>query len=760
MYQELEKFLKFSYGIVLYMFIFISFFMVEKYELIICEKPNAAKKVAEALADKKPTKKTTKKVSYYELEHGGKKIVVGCAVGHLFNLAEKDKKKGWSYPVFSYEWKPSYEVSKASAFSKAYLDVLKKLAKNAGEFTVACDYDIEGSTIGWNVVSLVCKKKDGKRMKFSTLTKDELIDSYSNASKHLDFPQIESGVTRHSLDWIWGLNLSRALTLSVKNSIGMFKLLSTGRVQGPTLKVLHDKEVEISKFKSKPYWEIELLGQTKLSEGVDAWHKEGKFWDNKKAKDVLKKCKGKKAFVSNVSKKEFKQQPPNPFDLTSLQVEAYGTLGLSPKRTLELAQDLYTNGWISYPRTSSQQLPESINYKKILKGLSKRFVDECKFLLGKKSLKPNNGKKKDPAHPAIYPTGELPKKLDDKSLGLYELISRRFFATFGDVAVRETLTVEIDVNKEVFITKGTRTKEKGWHLLYGRFVRLEEVELPKLEVKDEIKVDEIKIHDKETKPPARYTEASLVKEMEKRGLGTKGTRSMIVQNLFDRKYIIDKRIQVTDLGMSTINTLGKYCPEILDVSLTNNFEKEMEMIQDGKKKGDEVISEAKDFLTKALKHFKKNEKEIGKELGKAAIETRDKESYIGKCPVCKKGNLHMRRGKFGMFAACDRYEEGCSTTFALPKSGLVKGAEKDCEHCGYPMIIVIRARRKPQEVCINPDCPPKKEEEERLLKLAKEVKCPKCGSELIVRKSVFGGFLACPGFPKCRYIHVEKNDSK
>src|SRR3989338_5238546 len=145
-------------------------------------------------------------------------------------------------------------------------------------------------------------------MKFSTLTKDELIESYETASLHLDFPQIESGETRHILDWLWGLNLSRALTLSVKNSLGMFKILSTVRVQGPTLKILHEREKEIAAFKPVPYWEIELNGETNKKEKINAWHKEDKFWNKAKAETVLKNTKGKKAFVSGVDLKEFKQK--------------------------------------------------------------------------------------------------------------------------------------------------------------------------------------------------------------------------------------------------------------------------------------------------------------------------------------------------------------------------------------------------------------------------------------------------------------------
>ena len=733
------------------------FIMAGKYELIISEKPNASKKIAEALADKKVTKKSVGKVSYYELTHKGKSIVVTCAVGHLFNLAEKDK-KAWTYPIFNFEWKPSHLVSKESKFTKDYADVIKKLSKDAESFIVATDVDVEGDVIGWNIIRFICNKNDAKRMKFSTLTKDELIESYENASEHLNFPQIESGETRHSLDWMWGLNLSRALTLSVKNSVGMFKILSTGRVQGPALKVLYDREKEIKAFKPTPYWEIELLGSTPKNEKIDAWHKEDKFWDKKKADSVVVKCKNKKAIVSSIEIKEFKQRPPFPFDLTSLQIEAYSVLGLSPHRTLEIAQDLYTNSLISYPRTSSQKLPPSINYKKILSSLSKVFQDECKILMNKKDLRPNEGKKEDAAHPAIYPTGELPDKLDERSHSLYELIVRRFFATFGDEAVRETMKIELDVNKEIFISSGTRTKEKGWHILYGRFVKLEEEEFPELSKGDEIKVKDLILHDKETKAPPRYNEASLIKDLEQKNLGTKATRSAIIQNLYDRNYIKEKSIKVTDIGMKTTETLERYCPDILDENLTRKFEDDMQLIENAEKKGHEVIEDAKTFLTGSLKNFKKHEKDIGEGLGKAAIETRDKEAFIGKCMKCKEGDLQIRRGKFGMFAACSKYPD-CKTTFTLPKFALVKPANKACSICNYPMILVIKAKRRPQELCINPDCESKKADEKKLEEYVKDKKCPNCGSQLIIKKSGYGSFGACPGYPKCKYIlPVAKDD--
>ena len=727
------------------------------YELIICEKPAQAKKVAEALADKKPIKKEINKVAYYELTHKNKQIKVGCAVGHLYNLAEKNK-KAWTYPIYEFEWKPAYEVSKNSKFSKIYVDALIKLAKDAEEFTVATDFDVEGSVIGWNVIHFICKKENGKRMKFSTLTKDELIESYENAMPHLDFEQIESGITRHSLDWLWGMNLSRALTLSIKNSGGIFKILSTGRVQGPTLKVLYEREKEIEVFKPEPYWEIDLLGKTKEKKQIEAEYKKGKFWDKKEADSILKKCKDKEGTITKVEIKEFTHKPPTPFDLTSLQLESHSLLGLSPTITLQIAQDLYMGGYISYPRTSSQKLPQSLGFKKILEKLKKIFKPECEFLLKKDKLIPNEGKKEDAAHPAIYPTGETPKNLEGKKAELYELIARRFFAVFGNDAVRETSSIEIDVNQEIFISRGTRTKSRGWYELYGKFLRLEEYEFPNLKKEDKIDIEEIKLYSKETKPPARFNEASIIKEMESLNIGTKSTRANIVQNLFDRNYIVDKQIKVTELGKKTIESLEKYCPEIIDAKLTKEFEDDMELIQEGKKKGNIIISDAEKFLDKTLKNFKKHEKEIGKNLSEAAIETRDVMSYIGKCPKCKEGELHSRKGKFGIFAACNRYEKGCETTFPLPKNGLVKSADKTCEKCNYPIILLIKPRRKPQEICINPECPIKLEQENKIKEFVKGKKCPNCGNELIVKNGIYGIFAACPGYPKCKYIEKIPRD--
>ena len=674
-------------------------------ELIISEKPNAAKKIAEALADKNLKSNKSGKVTYFTLEHDGKQITVVPAVGHLFNLKSTDK--GWTYPSFGMDWLPSYEVSKGAAFTKPYVSLIKKLSKSADEIIVACDFDIEGSLIGWNVVKYACKKKDGKRMKFSTLTKEELRKSYENASKHLDFPQIEAGETRHFLDAYFGFNISRALTLSIKEAGKGFKILSTGRVQGPALKVIVEREKEIQAFKPVPYWELELL-----TNKLNAWHEKDKFWDKKEADQVLKNTKGKKAVIEKIEKKQYKQAPPNPFDLTSLQIEAYRTIRTTPKQTLSLAQELYTEGLISYPRTSSQKIPESIGYKKIIKDLAHNddFTKHSKELLKKSNLKPNNGKKDDKAHPAIHPTGEIADLKDKRHKDLYDLIVHRFLATFGDDAIRETNTVKIDVNNEKFIAKGTKTKEPGWHTLYGRFLNLKEEELPSLEEGEELEVKEIKLHSKETQPPKRYTQASIIKKMESIGIGTKATRSEIIQTLYDRHYIVDDQVKATNLGIKIVETLEKYTPEIIDEKLTKHFEDNMEEIQEGKKHKDEILKEAEHSLTKVLKKFKSKEKLIGTALGDAYIETRNVISIVGKCPACKEGDLRITysRKTKSKFIACNKYPE-CKTTFSLPRGALIKPTKKECKSCNFPILLVIRKGKRPYEYCINPNCPKKLE---------------------------------------------------
>ncbi|OGI15498.1 DNA topoisomerase I, partial [Candidatus Micrarchaeota archaeon RBG_16_49_10] len=448
------------------------------FTLIITEKPQAAEKIASALSEG-PVRKKGKGGAYWlEFERNGKLHVCVPAVGHLYVLNTK-KGDGWSYPIFDIDWVPTY-TRKGTEYTKKYLKNIEDLQDGADEFIVATDFDVEGEVIGYNILKFACKKDDAKRMKFSTLTKSDLEESYNNLLPHLELGQAEAGLTRHYLDFYWGINTTRALTLSMKGHLkNGFVVVSSGRVQSPTLKILADREIEIRGFKAVPYWQL-MLKCVHEKEELIAFYEEDKIWEKGKAERIKTECQGKDATVKDVEQKKYKQMPPFPLDPTTLQTEAYNNFKFSLKQTMSIAESLYNAGLISYPRTSSQEYPAKIGFDKILSKLSAnpKFSADCKQLLSKGNLSPTKGSKTDPAHPAIYPTGEIPRGLNPSQERMYEMIARRFLAVFGDDAIRETMKVVLDVNKHNFIITGKRTVELGWTKFYQKFIRFEEQILP------------------------------------------------------------------------------------------------------------------------------------------------------------------------------------------------------------------------------------------------------------------------------------------
>ena len=666
------------------------------YELIITEKPQAALKIASSLG--KSTEKRDKNISYYELEKDSKKIIVACAVGHLFTL--KQNIPGSEVPIFDIVWVPNYLVRKKD-FSKKYYDTLSKLIKNAGSLTVATDYDIEGEVIGLNVVRFIGGQKDANRMKFSTLTEKELNKAYEEKSNQISWGQAIAGETRHYLDWFYGINLSRALMNAIKTT-GKFRVMSIGRVQGPTLKLIVEKEKKISEFKAMPYWQIFI----KLEDSkIELLHNKDIF--NKSELKKFKNLIGKtgKAETKNTSKI---LSPNPPFNLTNLQTEAYGIHYITPSKTLQTAQSLYLSGLISYPRTSSQKLPSSINYEEILKKLSKRYKAE-KLITRKK---PVEGKKSDPAHPSIYPTGNF-KSLGGNEKKIYDLIVKRFLSLFIEDAVIENKTIKVEIEKLIFIKKGTEIKKSSWLEIYPR--KIKETSLPN--INGDVKIADLRIEEKQTNPPNRYSPASIISELEKRNLGTKATRASILETLSYRDYIKDQRIKATPLGISLIETLEKHSPIIIDEALTREFEKEMESIQNSKRfykeKEEKILDKAKKTIIKISEQFKKEEKDIGKELLTANLKLREeqkKENALNICPICKKGNLGITysRKTRRQFVACDAYPK-CKTTFSLPPNTSIKKEGKNCEACGFQRLISIKRGRKPWRFCFNPQCSTNKE---------------------------------------------------
>ena len=669
------------------------------YTLIVTEKPSAAKRIATSLSDGEVEKKGRRGTPYYKITRGGKEMIVAPAVGHLFVLDEKNGGARWQYPVFSVEWRPTY-TRKGNEWAKKYFDSMKKVAEGADEFISACDYDVEGSVIAFNIIRYIAGAEDGKRMKFSTLTTPDLVKAYESMSPHLDFPQIEAGLTRHQLDWYFGVNMSRALTLSLEKN-GGFRTLSTGRVQGPTLALLLKREDEIADFVSKPYWEVELRGEVEKGK-VTAYHVNGKFWEKQKAKTVTDKCKGVDGKIVKIERKQQQFYPPVPFDLTTLQRESYGLFGFSPKMTLEVAQSLYEQASISYPRTSSQKLPPTIGYRTILKKLASNieYGEMCSRILKKEKLWPVQGKKEDPAHPAIFPTGAKPKKLNGYQKKLYDLIVKRFISAFAEPTVRESVKAVIDVNGERFAANGVVTVKPGWTEFYAPYTRIKEVVLPAMSEGEQVDVKSVNMHEKETQPPSRYSQASILKAMEDLGLGTKATRANILDTLYERGYIKDRSITVTELGRAVVRALEKHCPEIVSVDLTRRFEEDMEKVREGRKQREEIISDAEKELTKILEKFKAEEQEIGKEI-KTAVEQYEKEkNKIGTCPKCGKGDMMIiysqRTGK--RFAGCNNYPE-CRNSYPLPQKGSISVVPQKCR-CGLNLVEIKAKGRRPWKLCV------------------------------------------------------------
>jgi DNA topoisomerase-1 len=677
------------------------------YTLVITEKPQAALRIASSLAES-PVRKVGRGGAYWlEFNRKSKRHVVVPAVGHLFVL-DTIKGNGWGYPIFDVKWVPTF-TKKGSEFTKKYYNNIKLLAKDADNFIIATDFDTEGEVIGFNILRFLCDQKDAKRMKFSTLTTPDLIEAYENMMNHIEFGQAEAGLTRHYLDFHWGINTTRALTLAMKKFIkNSFVVVSSGRVQSPTLKILADRELEIKKFIPVPYWQLELHCLLDGNVIVGLYVKD-KIWKRNEAQKIVDECKGKDAVVKDIESKKYKILPPLPFDTTTLQIESYRCFGFSPVQTMSIAESLYNQALISYPRTASQKLPAKIGYRKILQGLSQInvFKEISQELLSKAVLKPREGSKVDPAHIAIYPTGEMPKGLTSQQQKLYLLIVKRFFSLFGYPAARELSKVVLSVNGHDFIAVGVKTLDPGWTKYYDEFIKLEEKELPKLEKGEVLRVKDLMMLEKETQPPSHFTQGSIIKEMEKRGLGTRATRAQILQTLYDRGYVKGKSIEVTDFGERVAEVLTEYSPKIVSEELTRKFEEEMELIWQRKKRMDEVIDESRDVLTDVLTDFKNNEEKIGEALSQAYISFKKDQKIIGKCPKCGGEIRIITSRKTGKrFCGCSNYSKGCRFSTPLPQSGSIKGLNKQCDICGNPMI-AVRFKRKWFNSCTNMECPSK-----------------------------------------------------
>ncbi len=638
--------------------------------------------------------------------------MIAPAIGHLYGVAQEKRGSGW--PVFNITWKPLYQVDKTKSRLKSWIEALKALGDSAESYISATDYDVEGSLIAYCILkyALNAKLEHARRVKFSTLSRQELEEAFLHPQPSLDFGLIEAGRTRHELDWLFGINTSRAL-MSALRAAGLFEKLSAGRVQSPTLYELIKREAAINSFVPTPYFTIEALSE--IDGGLfPAYYQLDKITTIREAARIVEECNGKFGFVSEIQVTERYVPPPAPFNLGALQREAYRHFHFPPSRTLRIAESLYLQALISYPRTDSQKLPASIGFNAILNGLARRR--EYAPLIAQlrtetTTLRPMQGASDDPAHPAIYPTGNIATgRLSNDESRLLDLIIHRFLAVFSTSYVKQQTQLTITVEKHLFHAYGSRLIEEGWLNYYHPYAIVEELSLPAVLKSQDVFMKSVQYSEKFVQPPLRYNSSSLLRFMERQQIGTKATRADTIDTLLRRGYVKSEPMHVTDLGWATAEALRRNFRELLSVELTRHFEEILREIESGKKTRTEALREAETFLRAVYRKFAASSTQTSAELATAIRNTRRNRRLLGTCPVCKTGELRiLTSGRTGKrFVGCSKYfEDACKYTAPLPQRGTLEPLQRSCQACGYPTVKVRYYRGRAWILCINTQCPKK-----------------------------------------------------
>lgn len=594
----------------------------EGYLLIIAEKPKAARSIAYALSSS-PFQCRYRGAPYWVLNKDGQRVVVAPVAGHLFSLYTSVH----DIPVFDYIWAPRWEAERGASHTRKFYYLMKYLSKASLSVVNACDYDIEGSVIGYLVITLILGKKVYKRMKFSSLTPNELREAFRNLQPQ-DINMVEAGLCRHELDWIYGINLSRLLMNSYRSVAKNRKTLSVGRVQTPTLVEVINRYIECEAFCRPPVFSVYATvnyKQRKVSASY-VGNPVDKYADARKIKEIIKKHGEVTVKETAISHEEV--PPPPPFNLSDLQDEAYKLYGFSPSYTQRVAEDLYLDGLISYPRTNSQKLPPGLNRRGILEKLAELGYSDIVSLIFRENpnLAPREGRKTDPAHPAIYPTGMKIKPRKPEHKKLYDLIVKRFLASFlpPAVYVKAYIKWSAGVDLESHIRA---LVEEGWLRVYGGEVTEEPI---RPAVGDRGALEGVSIKSQYPERPRPHTKSSILRWMESNNIGTEATRAEIIEILYKRGYVRDHRgmASPTTLGIAVYEVARTFFPEITSVELTRNFEEKIQKVREGLATRVRVVEEAKNVIRRVVEEGLRNQNEIINMLANLAL-------GLGKrCVVC------------------------------------------------------------------------------------------------------------------------------
>ena len=668
----------------------------------------------------------------------GDDFKVMATVGHVIDLPKSelgvDVEKGYE---------PLYQVIHGK---RKILQELKRALPEQGNVYLAMDPDREGEAIAWHVQEYL-KLKDAKRVSFHEITKDAILQAIKSPSS-VNEDLVEAQKARRVLDRLYGYKLSELLWKKIWYG------LSAGRVQSVALRLVVEREEEREAFKPEEFWDF-LVEVSKDGEKlkIKLIKRDGKKYIPKKEQEVKKieEMLDNYAYkVVDIVKKEIKRNPYPPYTTSTLQQSANNVLGFSAKKTMTLAQRLYQAGYITYMRTDSVYLAQ-----KAIKEIRGVIADKYgkQYLPEKERYYKNKAKNAQEAHEAIRPTDFSfdSSKLPSDEARLYNLIWKRAVSSQMNPEIIEDLNIYFEPDaglkyKFTFLAKGQKIIFDGFRVVYGTAKEDEAIQyISNIKLGDIFKKERFLIEQKFTQPPARYTEASLVKKLESLGIGRPSTYATIISTILDRKYVERERkfLFPTDIGRVVVHFLKGNFTQLVDYQYTANVEDSLDEIAKGKEK---YIPFLDSQYKPLMENVQKAEKNVKKE---DVVVLGDSDE---KCPICG-AKMVIKLGKYGKFLSCSRFPE-CKGMKDINGEGEELDFNKylkveKCPQCGSRMVLKNGKFGK-FWACENyPEC-------KTTMPLLLNEKCPECGRNLVEKKSRWGKtFKGCSGYPECKYIKKE-----
>ncbi|HEX3262168.1 MAG TPA: DNA topoisomerase I, partial [Solirubrobacterales bacterium] len=701
--------------------------------LIVTEKNNSAKRIAEILSGGSAKADAAYKVPHYTWsDSDGDHMAIGLK-GHVMSPAFPEGYSNWQQTDL-------HELIDADIVKeptdKNVVRAIRKVAKDADEVVIATDYDREGELIGLEALEAIVEvnprivgpdgESDGdalatrpriERARYSALTKQEIERAFGSMDD-LSYDLANAGAARQDIDLIWGATLTRAVSLATRRFGSNF--LSVGRVQSPTLGLIVERELERRAHVPKPYWEV--FARFQHPDGAfETHHATDKFWERAEAEAALAGTSSP-GVVKEVSSRRNSRRPPAPYNTTAFTTDASSRLGITPSRAMQVAEDLYMDGFISYPRTDNTVYPRSLNTRELVRSLVRIPEFEAAAPLLDGDLTPTRGKKETTDHPPIYPTQALhPNALDGPRRRVYELIVRRFLATFSPPMVTESTRADIEAGSERYFVRGSVVLDPGYAAIYT-YARSADEEIPKLEEGQRLDLDgDPWLVDKETQPPSRISQGRLVELMEERGLGTKATRADIIQKLYDRGYVFGNPPEPSETGIAMYRAFHDYVPRMATPEMTAELEEDMDEIAAGRTSKDEVLRISRDMLHSTTTDLQEQREDLAKQIWSGM----DEDKFLGPCKVCEEAGrkhedgspnrlriIELKGGK--RMYGCEGWDrDNPDSPHSCPVSGPLPGRgydlwrlEERCSICGeMPRLTVKGFRGRPWKLCLNDDCP-------------------------------------------------------